>query len=188
MDKKRKRQTKNQKTSPCQIGIRTIWSLLRNRIENLKKCVSKWPKSVFNDHEAHEGLSSLHDKYAIVIVDIASSNTYLFVKLITSIALQGNWTLVVTPQVKLILTMTKSRTTISPYVFSQHRNKMWGLTLLVLNSQTSLESIQRINIAGSSFCSTKEMSIHLTKILSTVKDGQQASCNTTYSRNGINRM
>jgi len=43
-------------------------------------------------------------------------------------------------------------------------------------------------IAGSSSCSTKEMSIHLTKILSAVKEGQQASCDTTYSRSGINHM
>ena len=43
-------------------------------------------------------------------------------------------------------------------------------------------------IAGSSSCSTKEISLYLTKILSKVKDGQQACCNTTYSRSGINRM
>jgi hypothetical protein len=40
-------------------------------------------------------------------------------------------------------------------------------------------------IAGSSTCSTKEMSIHLTKILSAVKEGQQKYCETVYSRSGI---
>jgi len=43
-------------------------------------------------------------------------------------------------------------------------------------------------IAGSSSCSTKELSIHLTKILSAVKEGQQACCDTIYSRSGINHM
>ena len=43
-------------------------------------------------------------------------------------------------------------------------------------------------IAGSSTCSTKELSIHLTKILSTVKEGQQKYCETVYSRSGINHM
>jgi hypothetical protein len=43
-------------------------------------------------------------------------------------------------------------------------------------------------IAGSSTCSTKELSIHLTKILSAVKEGQQKYCETVYSRNGINHM
>ena len=40
----------------------------------------------------------------------------------------------------------------------------------------------------SSTCSTKELSIHLTKILSAVKEGQQKYCETVYSRSGINHM
>ena len=43
-------------------------------------------------------------------------------------------------------------------------------------------------IAGSSTCSTKELSIHLTKVLSAVKEGQQKYCETVYSRSGINHM
>jgi hypothetical protein len=43
-------------------------------------------------------------------------------------------------------------------------------------------------IAGSSTCSTKELSIHLTEILSAVKEGQQKYCETVYSRSGINPM
>jgi hypothetical protein len=39
-------------------------------------------------------------------------------------------------------------------------------------------------IAGSSTCSTKELSIHLTNILSAVKE----DCETVYSRSGINHM
>ena len=42
-------------------------------------------------------------------------------------------------------------------------------------------------IARSSTCSTKELSIHLTKILSAVKEGQKY-CETVYSRSGINHM
>ena len=37
-------------------------------------------------------------------------------------------------------------------------------------------------IAGSSTCSTKEFSIHLKKIMSAVKEGQQKYCETVYSR------
>ena len=43
-------------------------------------------------------------------------------------------------------------------------------------------------IAGSSSCSTKELSIRLTKILSAVKEGLQKYCETVYSRSGINHM
>ena len=43
-------------------------------------------------------------------------------------------------------------------------------------------------IAGSSTCSTKKLSIHLTKIMSAVKEAQQKYCETVYSRSGINHM
>jgi hypothetical protein len=43
-------------------------------------------------------------------------------------------------------------------------------------------------IAGSSTCSTKELSIHLIKIMSAVKEGQQKYCETVYSRSDINHM
>ena len=43
-------------------------------------------------------------------------------------------------------------------------------------------------IEGSSICSMKELSIHLTKILSAVKERQQKYCETVYSRSGINHM
>ena len=43
-------------------------------------------------------------------------------------------------------------------------------------------------IAGSSAFSTKELSIHLTQIMSAVKEGQQKYCETVYSRSGINHM
>jgi hypothetical protein len=43
-------------------------------------------------------------------------------------------------------------------------------------------------IAVSSTCSTKELSIHLTKIMSAVKEGQQKDCETVYSRSGITHM
>ena len=43
-------------------------------------------------------------------------------------------------------------------------------------------------IAGSSKCSTKHLSVLLTKILTTVKEGLQSYCSTAYSRSGVNQM
>ena len=43
-------------------------------------------------------------------------------------------------------------------------------------------------IAGSSKCSTKPLSILLTKLLTHIKQGLQKYCETAYSRSGINRM
>ena len=43
-------------------------------------------------------------------------------------------------------------------------------------------------IAGSSKCTTKDLSCLLTKVLSTIKDGLVRYCNTKTSRNGVNNM
>ena len=43
-------------------------------------------------------------------------------------------------------------------------------------------------IASSYKCSTKELSILLTKILTVIKDGLQKYCNTVYSHSGVNQM
>ena len=43
-------------------------------------------------------------------------------------------------------------------------------------------------IAGSSKCSTKPLSILLTKLLTHIKQGLQMYCETAYSRSGINQM
>ena len=43
-------------------------------------------------------------------------------------------------------------------------------------------------IAGSSKCTTKDLSCLLTKLLSTIKDGLMRYCNTKTSHNGVNNM
>ena len=43
-------------------------------------------------------------------------------------------------------------------------------------------------IAGSSKCSTKPLSILLTKLLTHIKQGLPKYCETTYARSGINQM
>ena len=43
-------------------------------------------------------------------------------------------------------------------------------------------------IAGSSKCSTKSLSILLTKLLTHIKQGLQKYCETSYSRSGVNQM
>ena len=43
-------------------------------------------------------------------------------------------------------------------------------------------------IAGSSKCSTKPLSIHLTKLLTHIKQGLKKHCETAYSKSGVNQM
>ena len=174
--------------------VRTIRSLVRNRIDNLKKQVNKRPKSVFNDHDARKCLSSLHEKYVIVPADKASNNIIFVCKahylncIIKEFGIDSN-----TPG-----NATYKRTTFDKdEILNNHRSFMSSLKIdtkcedlpyLYWIPKLHKNPYKERYIAGSSSCSTKELSIHLTKILSAVKDGQQACCNTTYSRSGINHM
>ena len=162
----------------------------------LKNCVNSRPKSVFKDQDAVKCLSSLHDKYVIVPVDKASNNivfvckSYYFECLIKELGINSN---------------TSSNTTYKPTSFDKdeilanHRSFMTSLNIPSGKEFEDLPYLYWIPklhktpykeryITGSSTCSTKELSIHLTKILSAVKEGQQKYCETVYSRSGINHM
>ena len=176
--------------------VRTIRSLVQGRIHKLKNCVNSRPKSVFKDQEAVKCLSSLHDKYVIVPADKASNNivvvckSYYFECLIKELGINSN---------------TSSNTTCKPTSFDKdeilanHRSFMTSLNILSGKESEDLPYLYWIPklhktpykdryITGTSTCSTKELSIHLTKILSAVKEGQQKYCETVYSRSGINHM
>ena len=176
--------------------VRIIRSLVQGRIHKLKNCVNSRPKSVFKDQEAVKCLSSLHDKYFIVPADKASNNivfvckSYYFKCLIKELGINNN---------------TSSNTTYKPTSFDKdeilanHRSFMTSLNIHSGKESEDLPYLYWIPklhktpykeryIAGSSTCSTKELSIHLTKILSAVKEGQQKYYETVYSRSGINHM
>ena len=176
--------------------VRTIRSLVQGRIHKLKNCVNSRPKSVFKDQEAVKCLSSLHDKYVTVPADNTSNNivfvckSYYFEYLIKELGINSN---------------TSSNTTYKPTSFDKdeilanHRSFMTSLNIPSGKESEDLPYLYWIPklhktpykeryIAGSSTCSTKELSIHLTNILSAVKEGQQKYCETVYSRSGINHM
>jgi hypothetical protein len=56
-----------------------------------------------------------------------------------------------------------------------------------LDSKITEKSLQRY-IAGSSKCSTKPLSLLLTKLLTAVKESLQRYCSTAYSKRGVNQM
>jgi hypothetical protein len=126
-------------------------------------------------------LSSLHDKYIIVPADKASKNivfvckSYYFECLIKELGINSN---------------TSSNTTYKPISFDKdeilanHRSFMTSLSIPSSKESEVLPYLYWIPklhkipykeryIARSSTCSTKKLSIHLTKILSAVKEGQQ---------------
>ena len=171
--------------------VRTIRSLVQGRIHKLKYCANSRPKSVFKDQEAVKCLSSLHDKYVTVPADNASNSivfvckSYYFECLIKELGINSN---------------TSSNTTYKPTSFDKdeilanHRSFMTSLNIpedlpyLYWIPKLHKTPYKERYIAGSSTCSMKELSIHLTNIMSAVKEGQQKYCETVYSRSGINHM
>ena len=74
-------------------------------------------------------------------------------------------------------------------ILSNHRSFMTSLNIPSGKESEDLPYLYKERyIAGSSTCSTKELYIHLTKILSAVKEGQQKYCETVSLRSGINHM
>ena len=175
--------------------VKAIRSLVQRRIHKLKNCVNARPKSVFKDKEAMKCLSSIHDKYVVVPADKASNNivfvckSYYYECLVKELGINehsGN------PTYKNI-TFDKEE------ILANHRSFMASVNIPLSSKSEDLPCLYWIPklhknpykqryIAGSSSCSTKELSITLTKILSAVKEGLQKYCDTVYSRSGINHM
>jgi hypothetical protein len=126
-------------------------------------------------------LSSLHDRYVIVPADKTSNNYECLIK---ELGIDHN---------------TSGNTTYKPTSFDKdeilanHRSFVTSLSIPSGKESEDVPYLYWITkhhktpykeryIAGSSTCSTKELSIHLTNILSAVKEGQQKYCETVYSR------
>jgi hypothetical protein len=142
--------------------VRTFFILVQGRIHKLKNCVNSRPKSVFKDQEAAKCLSSLHDKYVIVPADKASNQivfvckSYYFECLIKELGINSN---------------TSSNTTYKDEILANHRSFMTSLNIPSGKESEDLPYLYWIPklhktpykeryIAGSSTCSTKELSIH----------------------------
>jgi hypothetical protein len=175
---------------------RTIRSLVQGRIHKLKNCVNSRPKSVLKYQEAVKCLCSLHNTYIIVPADKASNNivfvckSYYFECLIKELGINNN---------------TSSNATYKPTwldkdeILANDRSFMTSLNISSGKESDDLPYLYWIPklhktpckeryIAGSSTCSTKELSIHLTKFMSAVNEEEQKYCETVYSRSGINHM
>ena len=140
-------------------------------------------------------LSTLHDKYVVVPADKASNNivfvckSYYYECLVKELGIKehsGN------PTYKDI-SFDKDE------ILANHKSFMASINITLNTKSEDLPCLYWIPklhkipykqryIAGSSSCSTKELSIRLTKILSAVKEGLQKYCETVYSRSGINHM
>ena len=64
----------------------------------------------------------------------------------------------------------------------------WRWARFAIHILDSKDPYKHRFIAGSSKCTTKHLSILLTKLLTHIKQGLQKFCETAYSRRGINQM
>ena len=166
-----------------------IWAL-RTSFSNM--CLYE---SIFSDPDVVRELSRLHENFVIVPADKASNNyTFVCKRHYVSIlseelglnSLPGNPTYNLTD-------LSASE------VLDNHKSVLTSFGIETSDDEPDLPYIYWIPkmyktpykhrfIAGSSKCSTKPLSILLTKLLTHIKQGLQKYCETAYSRSGINQM
>ena len=163
--------------------------MLKRRIRRLNHLVNSRRDSIFSDPDVVTELSRLHENFVIVPADKSSNNNtfvcrrYYVDFMIEELGLHllpGNPTYNLTDfstsevldNYKSVLTSFDIQTTDVCHTFIEfHR----------------CTKIPRI-IAGSVKCSTKPLSILLTKLLTHIKQALQKYCETSYSRSGDNQM
>ena len=175
--------------------VKTIRSFINARIRRLKRKMSCNVKSVLKDPAVAKCLSDLHEKFVIVPADKASNNIvfvckyYYYLCLIDELGInntQGN--------------PTYTRITCSKKeVINNHESVLTSFGIETTKKNLNLPALywtpklhkcpyKQRYIAGSAVCSTKPLSVLLTKLLTAVKEGLQKYCDTAYSRNGVNQM
>ena len=187
-------------------GCRTrhsFWVDIVDRVMCLNAGIRRLKHSINTRHESilvtlmlSPELSRLHENFVIVPADKASNN-YTFVCkryyvdiLIEELGLHllpGNPTYNLTNfSASEVLDNHKSVLN-----FLRNTNNRWRARFAIhftgFQRCTKTPYKHRF-IAGSSKCSTKPLSILLTKLLTYIKQGLQKYCETSYSRSGVNQM
>ena len=150
-------------------------------------------KCFFKDEDVLKCLTSLQQKYVIVPADKASNNVVFVCK-----------SYYISCLLRELDKSENSNKTYTPTTFSKGEiinNQLsvlssFGISVKKEDHQLpSMYWLPKLHktpykeryIASSYKCSTKELSILLTKILTVIKDGLQKYCNTAYSHSGVNQ-
>ena len=149
---------------------------------------------MFDDPDVAAELTEIHEKIAVVPADKASNNIVFVCKthyINCLIEELGMSTMTGNPTYNLTA-MSKDE------ILQNHRSLMLtfgifpeeDIDLLKLYWIPKLHKnpYKQRYIAGSAKCSTKPLSLILTRILTAVKEGLQKYCDTAYARNGVNQM
>ena len=172
--------------------IKSIAHVLKRRIRRLKHCINTRHESIFSDPGVVRELCRLHENFVIVSADKASQ-TYTFV-------CKRHYVSILTEELGLNSlpgNPTYNLTNFSATeVLDNHKSVLTSFRIETSDDELDLPYIYWIPkmhknvynhrfIAGSSKCSTKPLSILLTKLLTHIKQGLQKYCETAYSRSEI---
>ena len=175
--------------------IKSIADVLKHRIRRLKHSVNTRHESIFSDPDVVRELSRLHENFVIVPADKASNN-YTFV-------CKRHYVRILSEELGLNSLPGNPTYNLTDFsaseVLDNHKSVLTSFGIETSDDELDLPYIYWIPkmhknpykhrfIAGSFKCSTKPLSILLTKLLTHIKQGLQKYCETAYSRSGINQM
>ena len=170
--------------------------LVADRISNLKGHFKSPKCKVLDQPDVKDTLHKLHANYVLVPADKAANNVIIVCKkyyidtLVKELGINNvninNPTYI--PIDDSFETIMKSHNQFITSVGLEISEEDQNLPYLYWTPKLHKSPYKHRFIAGSSKCTTKDLSCLLTKVLSTIKDGLVRYCNTKTSRNGVNNM
>jgi hypothetical protein len=175
--------------------IISIRKLLKSRIHHLSGKMHTIYPSVFKKPKVVNELCRLHDNFVLVLADKASNKIVFVCKnfyyecLLNELGFtstSGNTTYTRTNLTKDEI-LQNHLTVLNTFNFPKNEDQ-FDLPYLYWIPKLHKNPYKQRYIAGSSKCSTKPLSLLLTKLLTAIKESLQRDCSTAYSRSGVNQM
>ena len=167
------------------------------RISSLKNKIRSPKQKILSDPDVKDTLRRLHDDFVLVPADKAANNVILVCKKyyietlikelginITNISPNSTYFPLTDSFHEILKSHCKFIESVGLETFKEDKN----LSYLYWTPKLHKVPFKHRFIAGSSKCTTKDLSCPLTKVLTTVKDGLIRYNNTKTSRNGVNSM
>ena len=170
--------------------------LVTDRISNLKINFKSPKRKVLDQPDVKDTIHKLHANYVLVLADKVVNNVIIVCKkyyidtLVNKLGKNNvnisNSTYIPTDDSSE--TIAKSHNQLITSVGLEMSEDDQNLPYLYWTPKLHKSPYKHRFIAGSSKCTTKDLSCLLTKVLSTIKDGFVRYCNTKTSHNCVNNM
>ena len=170
--------------------------LVADRISDLKGHFKSPKCKVLDQPDVKDTLHKLHANYVLVPADKAANNVIIVCKkyyIDTLVKELGINNVNINNPIYIPIddsfeTIMKSHNQFITSVGLEISEEDQNLPYLYWTPKLHKSPYKHRFIAGSSKCTTKDLSCLLTKVLSTIKDGLVRYCSTQTSRNGVNNM